>query len=73
MDAEPLYSAEQIKVPAVLPDVLKQWTKAVIRENPSDVVGFSAEYDVEEFARVSVSVETTILRRYFTKLAAKND
>ena len=43
MDAEPLYSAEQIKVPAVLPDILKQWTKAVIRENPQDVVEFSAQ------------------------------
>lgn len=43
MDAEPLYCAEQIRVPDVLPDVLKQWTKEVIRQNPSDVLAFSAK------------------------------
>ena len=42
MDAEPLYCAEQIRVPEVLPDILKQWTKEVIRQNPSDVLEFSA-------------------------------
>ena len=31
-DLEPLYCAEQIKVPAALPEVLKAWTKQVIRE-----------------------------------------
>ncbi len=31
-------------VPPVLPDVLKQWTKAVIRKNPDDVLAFSASY-----------------------------
>jgi len=43
MDVEPLYCAEQIKVPEHLPDVMKQWTKAVIRANPDDLVAWSAE------------------------------
>jgi hypothetical protein len=43
MDIEPLYCAEQISVPESLPDVLKRWTKAVIRENPVDIVAWSAE------------------------------
>lgn len=43
MDAEPLYCAEQIQVPEALPDVLKQWTKAVIRAAPEDLVAFSAK------------------------------
>jgi hypothetical protein len=44
MDIEPLYCAEQIAVPESLPDVLKRWTKAAIRENPADIVAWSAEY-----------------------------
>lgn len=43
MDESPLYSAEQIRVPDALPDVIKQWTKAVIRAKPDDVVAWSAE------------------------------
>ena len=36
-DLEPLYCAEQIKVPAALPEVLKAWTKQVIREGVAQV------------------------------------
>jgi hypothetical protein len=43
MDAAPLYSAEQIRVPEELPDVIKQWTKAAIRANPPDIAAWSAE------------------------------
>lgn len=42
MDVEPLYCAEQIRVPEALPDILKQWTKEVIRQNPRDINEFSA-------------------------------
>lgn len=42
MDVEPLYCAEQIRVPEQLPDILKQWTKEVIRQNPRDINEFSA-------------------------------
>jgi hypothetical protein len=43
MDSEPLYSAEQIKVPDALPEILKEWTKEVIRAQPADINAFSAE------------------------------
>lgn len=43
MEAEPLYCAEQIEVPEQLPEILKQWTKTVIKEQPDDVAAFSAE------------------------------
>ena len=36
-EVEPLYCAEQIKVPPSMPEILKAWTKAVIRENVSQV------------------------------------
>lgn len=42
MDVEPLYCAEQIRVPDELPDILKQWTKDVIRSQPSNIYEFSA-------------------------------
>ena len=44
MDAEPLYCAEQIKVPAQLPEIMKAWTKEVIRANPANIAEFSARY-----------------------------
>ncbi len=42
-DAEPLYCAEQIKVPAQLPEIMKAWTKEVIRTNPPNIYEFSAK------------------------------
>lgn len=39
-----IFSAEQIVVPPDLPGVLKDWTKEVIRKNPTDLLKFSAEY-----------------------------
>ena len=44
MDTTPLYSAEQIVVPEELADVLKQYTKAVIRAQPTNILEFSAKY-----------------------------
>ena len=41
--ATPLYSGDQLTVPAALPDVLKAYSKAVIRANPADVTTWSAE------------------------------
>lgn len=44
MDVNRIFSAEQIAVPPELPHVLKDWTKAVIRENPTDLLAFSLQY-----------------------------
>ncbi len=38
----PLYCAEQIKIPAELPDILKEFTKAAIRTQPADLLQWSA-------------------------------
>ncbi|KAJ3097921.1 Ropporin-1-like protein [Physocladia obscura] len=48
-DKEPLYCAEQIKIPPDLPDILKNYTKHIIRTQPADIMTCSAEY----FARLS--------------------
>ena len=42
-----IFMAEQIKVPNDLPEILKEYTKAVIRsgsETPEQVIQFSAQY-----------------------------
>ena len=39
-----IFSAEQIEVPQDLPEILKDFSKEVIRSNPSDLVKFSREY-----------------------------
>lgn len=36
-----IFCAEQIEVPPELPDILKNYSKAVIRANPKDIVDFS--------------------------------
>eukprot|EP00420_Gonyaulax_spinifera_P031788 CAMPEP_0197886764 /NCGR_PEP_ID=MMETSP1439-20131203/17625_1 /TAXON_ID=66791 /ORGANISM="Gonyaulax spinifera, Strain CCMP409" /LENGTH=68 /DNA_ID=CAMNT_0043506573 /DNA_START=12 /DNA_END=218 /DNA_ORIENTATION=- len=35
MDENRIFCAEQINVPSDLPDILKDYTKAIIREDPS--------------------------------------
>ena len=37
MDVEPIYMAEQIRVPPDLADILKAYTKEVIRRQPEDL------------------------------------
>eukprot|EP00614_Pseudopedinella_elastica_P033436 CAMPEP_0172615850 /NCGR_PEP_ID=MMETSP1068-20121228/62547_1 /TAXON_ID=35684 /ORGANISM="Pseudopedinella elastica, Strain CCMP716" /LENGTH=75 /DNA_ID=CAMNT_0013421121 /DNA_START=58 /DNA_END=285 /DNA_ORIENTATION=+ len=39
-----IFSAEQIEVHPDLPKLLKDYSKAVIRANPKDLIAFSAEY-----------------------------
>lgn len=41
---EPYYCSQQINIPPELPDILKQFTKAAIRTQPTDVLAWSAAY-----------------------------
>jgi len=41
---ETIYSTSQISIPAELPDLLKQYTKAAIRTQPPDILQWSAAY-----------------------------
>eukprot|EP00128_Syssomonas_multiformis_P007343 Colp12_sorted_trinity150504_noHs@5347 len=43
---EPLYCAQQIKIPPQLPEILKQFTKAAIKTQPADVLEWSQRYFV---------------------------
>lgn len=44
LDIAPIYSPEQIHVPPQLSDVLKAFTKEVVRTQPADLLQFSQEY-----------------------------
>jgi len=44
MEVNRIFSAEQIEVNPLLPSMLKEYTKAVIKANPKDLLAFSAEY-----------------------------
>ena len=35
---EPMYCSQQISIPSELPNILKQFTKAAIRTQPTDVL-----------------------------------
>lgn len=48
MDPNRIWSSEQIQVHIELPEILKEYTKAVIRANPPDVLAFSAKYFTEK-------------------------
>ena len=39
-----IFAAEQISVPEELPGILKNYSKEVIKNNPSDIIAFSATY-----------------------------
>ena len=39
-----IFSADQIEVPEKLPEILKDFSKEVIRSNPPDIIAFSREY-----------------------------
>ena len=44
MEVERIFSADQIEVHPDLAQILKDYTKAVIRANPPDVIAFSVDY-----------------------------
>lgn len=44
MDIERIFSAEQIQVHPELALILKNYTKAVLKANPEDILAFSVEY-----------------------------
>ena len=39
-----IFSADQIEVPEALPEILKDFSKEVIRNSPQDIISFSREY-----------------------------
>ncbi|CEG38426.1 radial spoke protein 11 [Plasmopara halstedii] len=53
MEVNRIFTAEQIAVPPDLPHVLKDWTKAVIRANPSDLLTFSQLWFQEKMTQLS--------------------
>ncbi len=58
---EPLYTAQQINLPPQLPEILKQFTKAAIKTQPTDIILWASQ-----LARPSILV---LKRRYFDALA----
>ena len=79
METNRIWCAEQIAVSPDLPGVLKEYTKAVIRENPNDVLAFSAEYfrkqgGIEEQKSNNLAPEEEErMRELFKKYDKNND
>ncbi len=44
MEPNRIFSADQIQIHPDLPDIIKQYTKAVLKANPEDVLEFSWAY-----------------------------
>ena len=39
-----IFSVEQVQVPPSLPEILKNYSKEVIMNNPADIIAFSRKY-----------------------------
>lgn len=52
-----IFSADQIVVPTELPEILKCFSKEVIRENPADLIAFSKEYFEKKVAEQKAEAE----------------
>jgi hypothetical protein len=42
--SDPIYTAQQINIPPELPEILKQFTKAAIKTQPSDLTLWAAQF-----------------------------
>lgn len=42
-EKQPIYCAEQIRIPPELPDIIKDYAKHMIRSKPKDLIAASAE------------------------------
>jgi hypothetical protein len=43
---EPLYAAHQIKVPNDLPEIMKNFSKHIIRTQPKNILEAAAKYEI---------------------------
>ena len=57
-----IFSAEQIEVPQTLPEILKNFSKEVIRNNPEDLVKFSRDYFESKAAENSRKAPNTMAK-----------
>ena len=66
----PIYSAEQIRIPPELPEILKNYAKYIIKNQPQDIVGSSATYCLSIFIPIHPNPFLTrpSSLSYFTKL-----
>lgn len=67
---EPYYCSQQIDIPSDLPDIMKQFTKAAIRTQPKDVLGWATAY----FMALYKGEEPPVKERYeMPKATQKTD
>ncbi|XP_029636654.1 ropporin-1-like protein [Octopus sinensis] len=64
---EPYYCSEQIKIPLDLPDIMKEFTKAAIRTQPKDILGWSTSY----FVALYNGEEPPVKERYEIPMATQ--
>ena len=53
MDIDRIFTADQIAVPPELPQIIKDYTKAVLRANPKDLLEFSRDYFQTQLAKAN--------------------
>jgi len=66
---EPMYCSQQISIPSELPNILKQFTKAAIRTQPTDVLQWAAAY----FEALAKGEKPPVKERLDIKLGEEED
>jgi Regulatory subunit of type II PKA R-subunit len=59
MDTDRIFTADQIAVPPDLPRIIKNYSKAVIRANPVDILEFSLQYFEKEMTKAAETIGNT--------------
>ena len=63
---EPYYCSEQIPIPPELPDILKQFTKAAIRTQPTDLLNWSAKFVKMRFCSGNMALHIFQINKEFS-------
>jgi hypothetical protein len=64
-----MYSAEQIKIPPELPEILKNYAKFIIKNHPEDILKASAEYFQNLASQLkSALLQDSQLSRFYRKV-----
>lgn len=59
-----IYASEQIKIPPEFPEILKQYSKQVLAEQPTNLIDFSIKY----FGRLAAENEVVKTSNYHPDL-----
>eukprot|EP00966_Prymnesium_polylepis_P252001 5826062-Prymnesium_polylepis.1 len=68
----PIYHTDQVRVPSELQEVVREWTKAVVREQPDNLNEWSKQWFANHVGMNKMTDEEAEMNAAATKLQAAN-